>query len=159
MALHQSARNVSGNKSRAHINNLMQLYAFLCLKAACEYLDDPRYGEVRQSGTKVGSIATYSCNRGFKLVGDSKRRCQYDGKWSGEEPVCKRCELDGATCISKSQVMLFMSGNFCLSHKQLHLAVNIWMLQITVLSNKPGLILETRQLSPVNEAISWLEMK
>ena len=73
----------------------MHLYELLHPKVPrCKDLDDPEYGEVWQSGTKVGSIAKYSCDKGFKLVGDSKRQCQYNGEWSGDEPVCKKSELD-----------------------------------------------------------------
>ena len=58
----------------------------------CEDLDDPLYGDVDLTGTTVGSQAHYSCNEGFKLVGDRKRECQADGNWSGREPICE-CNL------------------------------------------------------------------
>ena len=58
----------------------------------CEDLDDPLYGDVDLTGTTVGSQARYSCNEGFKLVGDRKRECQADGNWSGQEPICE-CNL------------------------------------------------------------------
>uniref|UniRef100_A0A0N5BWP6 Sushi, von Willebrand factor type A, EGF and pentraxin domain-containing protein 1 n=1 Tax=Strongyloides papillosus TaxID=174720 RepID=A0A0N5BWP6_STREA len=37
----------------------------------------------------VGTFAFYSCEYGFKLVGQSKRRCHEDGKWSYDIPVCE----------------------------------------------------------------------
>uniref|UniRef100_A0A0K0DVD5 C-type lectin domain-containing protein n=1 Tax=Strongyloides stercoralis TaxID=6248 RepID=A0A0K0DVD5_STRER len=37
----------------------------------------------------VGTIAFYSCEYGFKLIGQSKRRCNDDGLWSHDIPVCK----------------------------------------------------------------------
>ena len=67
---------------------------FLCVLSSiavdCGKLDDPDYGNVELSGTTVGSKATYTCRKGYYLVGDSKRVCLYNGYWSGEAPVCKR---------------------------------------------------------------------
>ena len=40
------------------------------------------------NGTTFGQKATYSCNTGYNLVGDSTRMCQADGMWSGSEPTC-----------------------------------------------------------------------
>ena len=56
----------------------------------CGDLDDPDNGRVDLSGTTFGSKAVYSCDRGYFLVGDSKRVCQANGEWSGDAPVCKR---------------------------------------------------------------------
>ena len=52
-------------------------------------LEFPANGKVRHNGRKIGSFATYSCNRGYKLVGVSNRMCQPDGTWSGKKPVCQ----------------------------------------------------------------------
>ena len=54
----------------------------------CGPLPYPNRGGVTFTGTTAGSIATYSCVEGYILVGDGKRECQADGKWSGEEPAC-----------------------------------------------------------------------
>ena len=37
-----------------------------------------------------GTIAKYTCDYGFKLVGSSKRLCQNYGSWAGEAPICER---------------------------------------------------------------------
>ena len=58
----------------------------------CDDLPDPANGNVELSGRTPGSTATYSCVRGYRLVGDETRTCQDDGEWSGREPVCE-CEL------------------------------------------------------------------
>ena len=59
----------------------------------CGTLTNPANGQVSHTaGTTFGQTATYSCDTGYNLVGDSIRRCQADGMWSGNEP----------TCISKS---------------------------------------------------------
>ena len=37
----------------------------------------------------IGTIATYSCLPGYKLVGESSvRACVLDGSWNGAEPLC-----------------------------------------------------------------------
>ena len=58
----------------------------------CPTLDDIKYGGVSldDKDRKADSKAHYYCNKGYKLVGDPWRKCQYDGYWGGKEPVCKR---------------------------------------------------------------------
>ncbi len=56
----------------------------------CEQLRDIANGRVSVSGVIIGSTATYTCNKGYFLVGSSTRRCQTNAEWSGEEPFCKR---------------------------------------------------------------------
>lgn len=59
-----------------------------CLAVECGPLDYPDNGIVNIDGTRVGSVATYTCTVGFVLVGDEERTCQTNGEWSGQEPVC-----------------------------------------------------------------------
>ena len=55
----------------------------------CPGLSAPENGSVSVSkGEDVGSIATYTCDEGFKLVGQSTRSCQENGAWDGTEPLC-----------------------------------------------------------------------
>ena len=61
----------------------------------CGPLDAPNDGSVSISGTIVGSTATYTCNDGFRLQGQSTRTCQTNGEWSGSAPICQR-KLDVA---------------------------------------------------------------
>ena len=69
----------------------MMLVGTLSTVIECDSLPDIKNGRVLLSGTTVGSTATYSCNKGFVLVGESTRICQSSGEWSGKEPVC-RCK-------------------------------------------------------------------
>ena len=56
----------------------------------CGSLTDPAYGQVDlTSGITFGRTATYSCNTGYNLVGDSTRTCQATGEWSGSAPTCQ----------------------------------------------------------------------
>ena len=56
-------------------------YVFLSLTAVnCGNLTDPANGQVNHtSGTTFRENATYSCNTGYNLVGDSTRTCQAAG--------------------------------------------------------------------------------
>ena len=60
-----------------------------CIGLQCKVLDDISNGAVSQTGTTVSSIATYTCNEGFELIGKNKRECLSNGMWSGIEPQCQ----------------------------------------------------------------------
>ena len=60
----------------------------------CGTLTGPANGQVSHAaGTTVGQTATYSCNTGYNLLGDSTRTCQAAGVWSGHAPTCHRMLL------------------------------------------------------------------
>ena len=52
----------------------------------CGTLTNPANGQVSTNG----KTATYNCNTGYNLVGDSTRTCQAIGNWSGSAPTCER---------------------------------------------------------------------
>ena len=55
----------------------------------CNNLPNPTNGQVNQTtGTTFGQTATYDCDVGYNLEGDSTRMCQATGMWSGSEPNC-----------------------------------------------------------------------
>ena len=56
----------------------------------CPDLPDPSNGRVNQRGNKPGDRASYTCNSGYELQGDSTRTCQNNGQWSGDAPTCER---------------------------------------------------------------------
>ena len=64
---------------------------FLPLTALdCGTLNNPTNGQVSHTGrTTFRQTATYSCDTGYYLVGDSNRTCQATGVWSGSEPTCR----------------------------------------------------------------------
>ena len=56
----------------------------------CGSLTDPVNGSVNHTaGTTFGQTATYSCNTGYELVGNSIHTCQASGNWSGSVPTCR----------------------------------------------------------------------
>ena len=71
--------------------NVYRCYVFA---EECEQLFDPPFGSVSQTGRQLGDIATYICNPGYELVGDTTRRCEQvdvdTAAFSGTEPECRR---------------------------------------------------------------------
>lgn len=78
-----------------------------CNGAGCGYPGAPAHSSVRFTGTGAedvideedallkdtilpeGTVATYSCERGFELLGPARRQCQVDGSWTPEGvPFC-----------------------------------------------------------------------
>ena len=65
-------------------------------------LPNPANGQVSHAtGTKLGQTATYSCDQGYNLVGDSTRKCQATGMWSGSAPTCQ-CMLRSSHTVCKA---------------------------------------------------------
>ncbi|XP_063813347.1 sushi, von Willebrand factor type A, EGF and pentraxin domain-containing protein 1-like [Pseudophryne corroboree] len=60
-----------------------------CSKVTCGDPEQIRNGEVQITGNDYGSIAAYSCNNGYHLIGNSQRKCTADGVWDGTLPVCQ----------------------------------------------------------------------
>ena len=53
----------------------------------CRTLSPPANGQVTQTGTEFESTAEYSCDAGFRLIGNDTIVCQADGTWS-DPPTC-----------------------------------------------------------------------
>ena len=69
-----------------------------CLAILCGSLDAPENGNVVQANPPVvGSVATYTCNSGFILIGSSVRVCQVDGTYSDNQPTC--ISMDYLKCL------------------------------------------------------------
>ena len=60
----------------------------------CGEPDVPEESYVTGYDFHVNSDVEYHCNVGHLLVGEPVRRCQRDGTWSGDVPLCK-CECTG----------------------------------------------------------------
>ena len=76
-----------------------------CERANCGVLDDPGNGLVNLGeGTRFEADATYSCNSGYRLVGDATRTCTSAGTWSGLAPSCQRITCTPPTPPSNAAV-------------------------------------------------------
>ena len=68
----------------------MNLYAAV----DCGELPAPANGEVNYvEDTTFESSAIFTCNRGFRLVGDRERECLYTGLWSLQQPTCESMRI------------------------------------------------------------------
>ena len=75
----------------------------------CGTLTDPANGQVNHTaGTTFGQTASYSCDTGYNLMGDSTRTCQATGIWSGSDPTCQGLlllELEYYVCTYRQEQM------------------------------------------------------
>ena len=86
--------------------DLHDVFFSLATAVNCGPLTDPANGSVTHTaGTDVGQTATYSCNRGYNLVGDSTRTCQARGNWSGSAPTCQGVYFLTWPCLSIIQLI------------------------------------------------------
>ena len=86
-------------------SNKVQEYSYIALKPALDVTSphsssvviscptngiivSPDNGGVSVGGVTFGSVATYSCDDGFTLMGTATRTCTSDGTWSGDNPTC-----------------------------------------------------------------------
>ena len=94
----------------------LELYiqSYLLTAEDCGTLTHPTNGQVSYTaGTTYQQTATYSCDPGYNLVGDSTRICHATGMWSGNAPTCHGMlllELEYYACIHR----------YCWSTYQLH---------------------------------------
>ncbi|KAH3725860.1 hypothetical protein DPMN_051712 [Dreissena polymorpha] len=74
-----------------------------CVIKECGPLSKPDNGDVvLNAGTKFEAVANYSCNEGFKLVGDTSRICQNTGTWSGVQPTCAKNGSQIVVCTANT---------------------------------------------------------
>ena len=55
----------------------------------CGALPPVRHGRTVTNGTMFQSVANYTCDNGYNLVGVQRRMCENNAVWSGVEPECK----------------------------------------------------------------------
>ena len=76
-------------------------YFLLFVEVTCPDLPDITNGVITYNmpaPRPVDTTATYVCEEGFALVGNSVRNCQEDKTFSGEDPFCsmiRKCVCGG----------------------------------------------------------------
>ena len=94
--------------------NLLYFYSVItCLSLGAITDGQVIYSPDTTSPHDFGTVATFTCNTGCNLIGDSARTCGGDGSsqsgvWSGSSPVCL-CEL-----LSFQYVQVLRTGS-CVS--------------------------------------------
>ena len=60
-----------------------------CVSRNCGQIAAPENGSVSTpDGTWVGTLATFSCEMGFELIGEETLQCLDNRAWSGDAPEC-----------------------------------------------------------------------
>lgn len=79
----------------------------------CKYIDCGKVppllkGEVTypNSTTFLNSLVTYSCSKGYKLIGTRMRHCEENGLWTGRAPSCKVIDCGVPPLISNGSWQL-----------------------------------------------------
>ena len=66
-----------------------------CRGVMCGTLQDPAQGSVRTTnGNRYPSQATFSCQGGYEVAGNSRLDCTTSGAWDGSSPRCSACEVN-----------------------------------------------------------------
>ena len=77
-------------------------FPYVILQSACYNVDlsplaircpdpgVPMNGRRVMRGDNVGAIATFSCNLGYRLIGEASIICGSRGQWSRQKPSCRR---------------------------------------------------------------------
>lgn len=90
----------AGDRTRVcGLDKLFSGTAPTCSLITCNPLVPPSNAVASCSaGSNYGSVCTISCNTGFEISGSSRRSCQGDGSWSGQQPSCilLQCETISA---------------------------------------------------------------
>ena len=76
----------------------------------CKELADISNGDVSFSSLEPGSVATYTCQEGYKNIGEKNQTCNFLGKWSGQEPQCSKSGILIYKVFIRCPLMPFVLG-------------------------------------------------
>lgn len=79
----------TNNLSSVVVNILKYLLVIFFAAVQCPQPLDVENGRVVSSSSTYGSLASYECINGYRLVGPATRKCEADKQWEGEQPFCE----------------------------------------------------------------------
>ncbi|XP_075034646.1 sushi domain-containing protein 2 isoform X2 [Mixophyes fleayi] len=77
-----------GNATKVSHNSHKNLVESLQPVTSCGWLQPPKNGKKEGTSYLENSQVTFTCNKGYMLVGSYSRMCQADGTWSGQTSQC-----------------------------------------------------------------------
>lgn len=63
---------------------------FRCIPENCGDPGQIEHGKRQGESFIIASSVRYTCDVGYEMVGQERRYCQSDNKWSGQQPRCER---------------------------------------------------------------------
>ena len=110
-----------------------------CLPINCTEPVTIEHGTITGSLFVFKSTVKYDCEVGYELHGSAERTCEYDGQWTGTQPVCKKVvcpppqrvlygRIHGKDYSYGSQVEYVCDDGYQLNGTQYHMcnAYGIW---------------------------------
>ncbi|XP_023237075.1 CUB and sushi domain-containing protein 3-like [Centruroides sculpturatus] len=80
-----------------------------CSLTTCYRPEVPRYARIGKLSLAVHSSIEYSCQPGYRLIGNNVRTCKQDGRWSGKPPTCKYVRCGRMPNIHKGHIV-YLNG-------------------------------------------------
>ncbi|XP_014203613.1 sushi, von Willebrand factor type A, EGF and pentraxin domain-containing protein 1 [Copidosoma floridanum] len=97
---------VGDSKRRCGDGGLWSGHKPQCLVDWCPDPPEVNGGVVSFGGKRAGSKASYTCQNGFVLFGDSVLTCDIGGQWSGKVPQCRYVDCGAPAQVSHGSVRL-----------------------------------------------------
>ena len=61
--------------------------------ATCRRITKLKNGLIVGKGYRKGDELQFQCKKDYVLIGQQRTFCQYNGRWSAREPVCKGMQI------------------------------------------------------------------
>uniref|UniRef100_A0AAY4B758 Sushi domain containing 2 n=1 Tax=Denticeps clupeoides TaxID=299321 RepID=A0AAY4B758_9TELE len=95
-----------GNATRHSFNSHMSVVVALEPVVSCGWIPPPKNGKKEGTTYLQGSTLTFSCDAGYTLQGAAERKCQSDGRWSGDSLECVAGKKELTTAKNTFSVLL-----------------------------------------------------
>ncbi|XP_067651812.1 uncharacterized protein [Haliotis asinina] len=98
---------VGAASSKCGFNGRMSSSAPTCKPVPCSRPSPPAHGAIQCDKPVYGDTCTYSCSKGYEMVGTASSKCGFNGRMSSSAPTCKPVPCGPPTPIN--------NGNFTCS--------------------------------------------
>lgn len=77
---------------------------FRCIPKSCGDPGQLENGRRHGDSFIVASTVIFSCNEGWQMLGQARRYCQSDGRWSGQQPLCEPVVCDPTDHLENGRI-------------------------------------------------------